>query len=189
MPPPPPPNHKRWGEGPAPPPILIPLLNINPCVDRQRSHPCSPRNKYQHSVLKSTLVMTTLTTAHVYVCTVALAAYIKSILSYFTTPPSGTIITPSSQSIAEPAEVYKNSFKVVEDSHTEQRGSGELVGMPEVIEQANAKRRRMNTDARYAETDQERTSARLVDTIPSVSLSASGINVPHGLLSSELLCW
>ena len=43
----------------------------------------------------------------------------------------------------------------------------------------------MNTDARYAETDQERTAARLVDTIPSISLSASGINVPHGLLSSD----
>ena len=49
--------------------------------------------------------------------------------------------------------------------------------MPEVIEQANAK----NTDA--AEKDREGTAARLVDTIPRVSLSASGISVPH--LSSE----
>ena len=44
--------------------------------------------------------------------------------------------------------------------------------MPGSIEQANAKRRRMNTDA---ETDREGTAARLLDTIPRVSLSASGI--------------
>ena len=48
-----------------------------------------------------------------------------------------------------------------------------LIGVPGVIEQANVKRRRMNTDA---ETDREGTAARLMDTIPSVSLSASGIN-------------
>ena len=103
----------------------------------------------------------------------------KSILSYFTAPPSGPTISPSSQSIAEPAKVYKNSLEVVEDNHTDQRGSGELVGVPGVIEQANAKRRRMNTDTRSAETDREGTAARLLDTIPSVSLSASGINVPR----------
>ena len=75
--------------------------------------------------------------------------------------------------------MYKNSLEVVEDNHTEQRGSGELVGVPGVIEQANAKRRRMNTDARSAETYREGAAARLLDTIPSVSLSASGINVPR----------
>ena len=41
----------------------------------------------------------------------------------------------------------------------------------------------MNIDARSVETDREGTAARLVDTIPSVLLSASDINVPH--LSSE----
>ena len=42
--------------------------------------------------------------------------------------------------------MYKNSLEeVVEDNHSEQRGSGELVGAPGVIEQVNAKRRRMNT--------------------------------------------
>ena len=55
--------------------------------------------------------------------------------------------------------------------------------MPEVIKQANAKRRRMNTDGRSAEIDWEGTAARPVDTIPTVPLSASGIKVPH--LSSE----
>ena len=57
--------------------------------------------------------------------------------------------------------MYKNSLEVVEDNHTEQRGSGELVGVPGVIEQANAKWRMMNTDARSAETDREGTAARI----------------------------
>ena len=51
-----------------------------------------------------------------------------------------------------------------------------LIGVPGVIEQANVKRRRMNTDARSAETDRKGTAVRLLDTFPSVSLSASGIN-------------
>ena len=60
----------------------------------------------------------------------------KSILSYFTAPPSGTTISRSSQSVVEPSKVYKHSLEVVEDDHTEQRGSGEsreLVDAPEVI--------------------------------------------------------
>ena len=84
----------------------------------------------------------------------------KSILSYFTAPSSGPTISTSSQSIPEPAKVYE----VVEDNHTEQRGSGELVGVPGVIEQANAKLRRMNTDTHSAETDREGAAARLLDT-------------------------
>ena len=36
-----------------------------------------------------------------------------------------------------------------------------LIGVPGVIEQANAKQRRMNTDARSAETDLEGTAVRL----------------------------
>ena len=36
--------------------------------------------------------------------------------------------------------------------------SRELVDAPEVIEQANAKRKRMNTDARSIETDREGTA-------------------------------
>ena len=57
----------------------------------------------------------------------------KSIVSYFTAPPSGATISRSSQSVAK---VYKHSLEVVEDDHTEQRGSGEsreLVDAPEVI--------------------------------------------------------
>ena len=57
-----------------------------------------------------------------------------------------------------------------------QRLQVKLIGVPGVIEQPNAKQRRMNTDARSAETDREGTAVRLLDTIPSVSLSASGIN-------------
>ena len=53
-----------------------------------------------------------------------------------------------------------------------------LTGVPGLIEQANAKRRRMNTDV---ETDQEGTAASLLDTIPSVSLSASGIFRPSAI--------
>ena len=56
--------------------------------------------------------------------------------------------------------MYKNSLEVVEDNHSEERGSGELVGAPGVIEQANAKRRRI-TDEYSAETDREGTAARL----------------------------
>eukprot|EP00731_Ephydatia_muelleri_P028946 Em0020g590a len=53
------------------------------------------------------------------------------------TPEELLKFTIHSQSVAEPAKVYKHSLEVVEDDHTEQRGSGEsreLVDAPEVIE-------------------------------------------------------
>ena len=76
-------------------------------------------------------------------------------------------IHPPPFGISSPQARQLTSLEVVVDSHTEQRGSGELIGVPAVIEKANAKRRRMNTDA---ETDREGTAARLLDTTPSVSL-------------------
>ena len=75
----------------------------------------------------------------------------KPILSYYTAAPCMHHFPQFSIH----KKVYKNSLEVVEDNHNEQRGSGELVGVPGVIEQANAKWRMMNTDARSAETDRE----------------------------------